>query len=114
MPMAGITFKDTFFILESQRHSERLHFHELVHVAQWRRLGVDNFLRAYGVGLTQFGYQDSPLEQMAYALQSDFESDSLPSNLIDAIHESTDAIWTQVAPTLQHAGVDIHVGTITP
>jgi hypothetical protein len=54
MSFAGITHKDTFFIQQGQK-SESLHFHELVHVVQWSRLGVDNFLLAYGIGLVQFG-----------------------------------------------------------
>ena len=45
MPMAGITYKDTFFVNHVDQ-SESLHFHELVHVVQWERLGVDNFLLA--------------------------------------------------------------------
>jgi len=68
MSFAGITYKDTFCLQEGQ-NSESIHFHELVHVVQWARLGADNFLLAYGVGLVQFGYTHSPLEQMAYSLQ---------------------------------------------
>src|SRR5688572_25699674 len=45
MSFAGITFKDTFFI-EQGLASESLHFHEMVHIVQWARLGVDNFLLA--------------------------------------------------------------------
>ena len=82
MSMDGITYVDTFFI-NHLRQTESLHFHELVHVVQWERLGVDNFLLAYGVGLMQSGdlyqtfedvYLNSPLEQMAYSLQAGFES----------------------------------------
>ena len=52
----GITFKDTFF-LQQGHTSEGLHFHEMVHVVQWARLGIDNFLLAYGFGLLRFGYE---------------------------------------------------------
>ncbi len=45
MQFAGITFKDTFFLQQGQS-SESLHFHELVHVVQWARLGVEHFLLA--------------------------------------------------------------------
>ena len=100
MPLAGITYKDTFFVQESQR-SESLHFHELVHVVQWERLGVDNFLLAYGVGLIQFGYEGSPLERMAYILQQSFERGAVPPNLVELIHHQTDGIWRQVAPLVQ-------------
>ena len=61
MSMASITYKDTFFINNADR-SESLHFHELIHVVQWERLGVDDFLLAYGVGLMQFGYENSPVD----------------------------------------------------
>ena len=97
MPMDGITYKDTFFINEAYRRAESLHFHELIHVVQWERLGVDNFLLAYGVGLMQFGYQNSPLEQMAYSLQEGFDCGSLPTGIIELIQQKTDAIWTGVA-----------------
>lgn len=93
----GITFKETFF-LQQGRASEALHFHELVHVVQWSRLGVDNFLLAYGLGLFATGYDESPLEQMAYTLQRGFESGTLPQGLIHVIEQDTDAIWDQAAP----------------
>ncbi len=96
-PLVGITYKDTFFVHQSHR-TESLHFHEMVHVVQWKRLGVDDFLLAYGIGLRQFGYEESPLEQMAYVLQSKFERRVVPPNLIEVISQGTDAIWSQVAP----------------
>lgn len=95
IPLAGITYKDTFFINQNHR-SESLHFHELIHVVQWERLGVDNFLLAYGVGLLQFGYEKSPLEQMAYTLQRIFETGTIPDGIIGLIHKQTDDIWSQV------------------
>lgn len=101
MSFDGITFKDTFF-LKQGRASESLHFHELVHVVQWSRLGVDNFLLAYGFGLFSSGYDQSPLEQMAYTLQRNFELGSVfPQGLVHIIEQDTDAIWNQVAPIVQ-------------
>jgi len=96
MNLDGITYKDTYFI-QGSNQSEGLHFHELVHVVQWRRLGENNFLLAYGAGLYQFGYKNSPLERMASDLQSEFETDSLRSGLVDIIHSRTDAVWGEVA-----------------
>jgi hypothetical protein len=98
MPLSGITYVDTFFIQHPHRTEESLHFHELVHVIQWNRLGVVNFLLAYGVGIVQSGYEQSPLEQMAYNLQRAFDRDSLPDNLIQFIQKETDTIWQGVAP----------------
>ena len=100
MSFNGITFKDTFF-LEQGQASESLHFHELVHVVQWARLGVDNFLLAYGVGLIQSGYEQSPLEAMAYSLQRDFDNGRLPQELVRVIETRTDAIWIEIAPIVQ-------------
>jgi hypothetical protein len=96
MSFEGITFKDTFF-LQQGHTTEELHFHELVHVVQWARLGVDNFLLAYGIGLLS-GYEQSPLEQMAYRLQRSFELGKAPQELVRIIEQSTDTIWNQVAP----------------
>ena len=95
MPAAGITYKDTYFLTQFDQ-SESLHFHELVHVIQWDRLGVDNFLQAYGAGLLQFGYDDSPLEKMAYSLQKEFDRGTLPANTVETIQQKTDAIWNEV------------------
>lgn len=100
MPLAGITYKDTFFVQELQR-SESLYFHELVHVLQWERLGVNKFLLSYGVGLVQFGYEHSPLERMAYSLQESFERGVVPAKLVEFIHHQTDEIWRQVAPLVR-------------
>jgi hypothetical protein len=105
MSLDGITFKDTYFLMQGHA-SESLHFHELVHVVQWARLGIDNFLLAYGFGLLQFGYEQSPLEQMAYARQRSFELGTLPQELVRLIEEGTDAIWNQAAPVVrgEHGG----------
>jgi hypothetical protein len=54
---------------------------------------VANFLLAYGVGIVQSGYEQSPLEQMACNLQRAFDRDSLPDNLIQFIQKKTDKIW---------------------
>jgi hypothetical protein len=99
MPIAGITYKYTFFV--NQNHlTESLHFHELIHVVQWERLGAEKFLLAYGVGLIQFGYEESPLEQMAYRLQNDFNAGIVPKGIIELIYRETDELWNQVRPMI--------------
>lgn len=100
MAFDGITFRDTFF-LQQGRASETLHFHELVHVVQWSRLGFDKFLLTYGLGLLLFGYAQSPLEHMAYTLQHSFELGTLPQELVRVIEKGTDAIWNQAGPIIQ-------------
>ena len=70
----GITYLDTFFLKPTQSNNEKMHFHELVHVIQWRLLGPDRFLFLYANGLECFGYRQSPLEAMAYDAEAAFAS----------------------------------------
>jgi len=72
MPAAAITFGNMFFLRDGDS-SEGIHFHELVHVVQWRVLGVRDFLLTYAAGLLQHGYADSPLEAIAFELQGRFD-----------------------------------------
>lgn len=71
----GITYLDTFFIKETKSKDEALHFHELVHIVQWRELGEKDFLFRYANGLEKHGYDDSPLENMAYSMQDQFSKE---------------------------------------
>lgn len=95
MRMSGVTYKDTFFLKDSQQ-TESLYFHEMVHAVQWERLGVNNFLLAYGIGLMQFGYRESPFEQMAYSLQTAFDQGQLGPGVVGLIQRGTDAVWSSV------------------
>jgi hypothetical protein len=70
----GITYIDTIFLKPRQSNNENMHFHELVHVIQWRLLGPDRFLLSYANGLECFGYRQSPLEVMAYDAETAFAS----------------------------------------
>jgi len=99
MPISGVTYRNHFFVRDG-RQSESLYFHEMVHVVQWDRLGVERFLMAYGVGLMQGGYRDSPLEAMAYRLQADFDRGGVPGNLVRLIQRETDRIWENAAPLM--------------
>ena len=78
MDAGGITYLDTYFVRAERAHDESLHFHELVHVIQWRLLGPERFLRLYADGLERLGYRNSPLEEMAYSLQHKFEHEAQP------------------------------------
>jgi hypothetical protein len=69
---SGVTYLDTFFVRRDHAHDEKLHFHELIHVVQWRHLGPARFLATYAAGLETFGYRDSPLEIMAYDAEASF------------------------------------------
>jgi hypothetical protein len=78
MKADGITYLDTFFARQEVQRDEPLHFHELVHVVQWKLLGAKPFVAAYADGLERFGYRNSPLEVMAYDAQAAFEKSSQP------------------------------------
>jgi len=73
MNAGGITYLNTYFVRADRAHDESLHFHELVHVIQWRLLGAEEFLALYADGLERFGYRKSPLEVMAFSLQHRFQ-----------------------------------------
>jgi hypothetical protein len=73
---SGITYLDRYFINQTVVTEEALHFHELIHVIQWRLLGPERFLEAYANGLDEFGYENSPLEKMAYDAEASFKRSS--------------------------------------
>lgn len=74
----GVAYLDTYFVRADLAHTERLHFHELVHIVQWRMLGPEQFLADCAHGLKHFGYPNYPLETMAYGLQKRFECETQP------------------------------------
>lgn len=77
---AGVTYLSTYYLQKSQAKDESLNFHEMVHVIQWDELGAEGFLLLYAIGLAQNGYRHSPLEEIAYYLQSEFEAGRLIDN----------------------------------
>jgi hypothetical protein len=83
---AGITYLDTFFIIEGERTNTAIHFHELIHVLQWEYLGMENFLLYYAHGLLHFGYRESPLERMAYDLEARFSAGEI-FNAVEEVKE---------------------------
>jgi hypothetical protein len=87
MEMGGITFMDTYFVRADLAGVEWLHFHELVHVVQWRCLGPERFLACYAEGLERFGYLRSPLELIAFRLQRRFERETEPFSVEAACQE---------------------------
>jgi len=46
----------------------------LVHVLQWRELGTQGFIERYIREIQDFGYDDAPLEKMAYALDGHYQN----------------------------------------
>jgi hypothetical protein len=78
MDAGGITYLNTCFVRADYADMEAHHFHELVHLIQWRLLGPERFLALYADGLERFGYRNSPLEVMACDLQDRFECERQP------------------------------------
>lgn len=71
--MAAVTFCDV--VVSHQPFSDGLLFHELVHVEQYRQLGIARFAELYVKGfLSGGGYDGIPLEVNAYQLGSQFEA----------------------------------------
>jgi hypothetical protein len=63
--MAAITFVDT--VVSHEAFTDRLLFHELVHVVQYDKLGLEGFANKYVRGfLTGGSYDAIPLEMNAY------------------------------------------------
>ena len=86
-PLAGITYKDTYFIEKKHESDLELHFHELVHVVQWQALGASNFISRYISEIQQYGYEESPLERMAYGLQNAYSKKVHPFNVPDYVKD---------------------------
>jgi hypothetical protein len=68
--MAAITFDD--LVVFHDPLTPQLIFHELVHVVQYRLLGIDEFARLYVRGYLHGGYEGTPLEVCAYQLDGRF------------------------------------------
>lgn len=70
---SAITFGNhVWFVSETSKTDIALMAHELVHVAQYRRMGRLRFLTRYGLDLLRAGFRYSktlPLEAPAYARQ---------------------------------------------
>ena len=86
---AAITFLDTFFVRSGHVNDEALFFHELVHVVQWRLLGMTRFLLLYAIGLAERGYMDSPLEATAFRLGDTFEAGADKFDAYDQVAHDT-------------------------
>jgi hypothetical protein len=68
--MAAITFDDVVVFHDAL--TPQLIFHEMVHVVQYRLLGVEEFARLYVRGYLHGGYSGTPLEICAYELDGRF------------------------------------------
>jgi hypothetical protein len=104
MEMAGITFRNMYFVHQSYS-VESVHFHELVHVVQWNTLGADEFLLTYALDVARYGYIGSPLEAMAYELQSRFENGSALPAIVDDVARHALATRNSAAQVFRSFGL---------
>jgi hypothetical protein len=72
--MVAITFVDT--VVSHEPFTDRLLFHELVHVVQYEKLGLAEFAAKYVKGFLSGGsYEGIPLERNAYELDGRFAAE---------------------------------------
>jgi len=83
--ISAITFYDV--VVSHGPFSDGLLFHELVHVEQFRQIGIPRFAELYVRGfLKGGGYEGIPLETNAYTLGSRFESNpAQPFSVADEV-----------------------------
>lgn len=81
-PFRGITYNNTYYLLAEHAGDMSLHFHELVHVAQWQLIGVSNFIRRYIDEIQKHGYDRAPLEVMSFELEEMFVSRKDPVDVV--------------------------------
>lgn len=93
-PVGGVTYLETYFLEPGGAADESLHYHELIHVIQWRVLGPKDFLLLYAHGLAERGYLDCPLEAMAYDHQRRFEAGERPYSVETEVRLQTLALLT--------------------
>ncbi|WP_447079583.1 hypothetical protein [Vibrio alginolyticus] len=74
---AGIALEGTVYVKEEYRHRWHLHFHELVHIQQWQRLGPIEFLSQYVVEALTRGYRYNKFELEAFELEERFRSNEV-------------------------------------
>jgi hypothetical protein len=83
--MPAITFDDV--VVFHDPLTPQLIFHELVHVVQYRLLGIDEFARLYVRGYLHGGYEGTPLEICAYDLDGRFIMGSVGFNVEAEVRE---------------------------
>jgi hypothetical protein len=72
--MAAITYLDT--VVFNEPFTDRVLFHELVHVVQYEKLGLAKFAAKYVNGFLSGGsYEANPLEMNAYELEGRFATE---------------------------------------
>lgn len=61
----AITFGYGIFVQEGRSHDRQTLVHECVHVAQYEKLGIEDFLMQYVMQIFKNGYDNAPMEREA-------------------------------------------------
>jgi len=88
----GIPWENTIFIRRDLADWDVVHFHELLHIAQWKHLGTDRYLTAWAIGTITRGYRENPLEEMAFRHQVRFETQETPYDVVKEVADEI-AAW---------------------
>ncbi|WP_273023885.1 hypothetical protein [Rheinheimera sp.] len=88
MTVDGITYNDTYYVKQTAVNKLRLHFHELVHVIQWRELTLRGFIERYIREIQNYGYEEAPLEKMAYALDGHYQKQGQYLNVEQLVRQN--------------------------
>jgi hypothetical protein len=107
MPMAGITWGHLYFVDPAQA-TAGVHSHELAHVVQWSTLGVDDFLLTYAVTLALHGYEQSPLETVAFELQANVESGTPVPAVVEMIERHAIGARDEAKAVFRAQGLRLH------
>ncbi|MGF1761506.1 hypothetical protein L4D76_27095 [Photobacterium sagamiensis] len=85
MDCGAITYKNTYFMKPQHKDDLEIHIHELVHSIQWQKLGGIGFLQRYAKEINVFGYDDAPLENMAYEVGRHFINKGKPFSILKLV-----------------------------
>lgn len=88
MDVDGITYDDTYYVQRRAMNELRLHFHELVHVLQWRKLKPSGFIKRYVHEIQAYGYDEAPLEKMAYSLDRHYQAKGQKLNVEEYVRKN--------------------------
>lgn len=64
--MAGFTYGHAIYIRNQYSNSREILAHEMTHITQYEKLGVEGFVERYLLELSVVGYRNAPLELEAY------------------------------------------------
>ncbi|HAT8544758.1 hypothetical protein F6X00_11570 [Vibrio vulnificus] len=87
MDCGAITYKHMYFMKPQHQENLEIHIHELMHTVQWNQLGGVGFLERYIQEINEYGYDDAPLENMAYALGRSFKSGAAATDVVKLVRQ---------------------------